>query len=104
MIEENNVKITQDFLPTVMADEYQLYRVFQNLIINAIRFKKPDVPPKIHISAQKEENEYVFSVSDNAIGIEEQYFNRIFTIFQRLHTRDEYQGTGIGLSISKKDY
>ena len=104
LIEENNVKITHDFLPTVMADEYQLYRVFQNLIINAIRFKKPDVPPKIHISAQKEENEYAFSVSDNAIGIEEQYFNRIFTIFQRLHTRDEYQGTGIGLSISKKDY
>lgn len=104
LIEENNANITYGSLPTVVADENQLFRVFQNLIENAIKFKKPEKPPKIRILAyiDEENNEHVFSVSDNGIGIEEQYFGRIFTIFQRLHTREEYPGTGIGLAISKR--
>ncbi len=104
IITENNAEITYDSLPEVFADENQLTRVFQNLITNAIKFRKEDEPPKIHISVLKDEkeNEYVFSVADNGIGIEEQYFDRIFNIFQRLHTRDEYQGTGIGLSVVKR--
>ncbi len=104
IIDENNAVITHDKLPTVTADSGQLLRVFQNLIVNAIKFRKPDEPPRVHISANKDEKagEYIFSVSDNGIGIEEQYFDRIFTIFQRLHTRTEYQGTGIGLSLVKR--
>ncbi|HML05443.1 MAG TPA: PAS domain S-box protein [Methanobacterium sp.] len=104
LIDDNNAEITHDPLPEVTADENQLYRIFQNLIVNAIKFRKENIPPKIHISASidEEKNEYIFSVSDNSIGIESQYFDRIFTIFQRLHTRDEYQGTGIGLSIVKR--
>ena len=101
-IEENNAKITHDPLPTVTADKTQLNQVFQNLVGNAIKFKKPDEPPKIHISAQKENNEYLFSVHDNGIGMEPQYIERIFVIFQRLHTIAEYNGTGIGLSITKR--
>ncbi|WP_414469206.1 sensor histidine kinase [Methanobacterium sp. ACI-7] len=104
LIDENNVKISHDYLPEVFADSTQLARLFQNLITNSIKFRKPDEPLKIHISYQKDKNinEYVFSVKDNGIGIEEQYFDRIFTIFQRLHTRDEYKGTGIGLAVVKK--
>ena len=91
-------------LPTVIADKSQLNQLFQNLIGNAIKFKKPDEPPKIHISARKDEekDEYVFSVSDNGIGMEPQYAERIFVIFQRLHTREVYKGTGIGLAIVKR--
>ncbi|MGZ7068448.1 MAG: PAS domain S-box protein, partial [Methanobacterium sp.] len=92
-IDENNAEIKIDKLPTVMADESQLVQLFQNLIGNAIKFKKPDKPPKIHISAQNN-NKYLFSVSDNGIGMEQQYKERIFEIFQRLHTRDVYKGTG----------
>ncbi len=104
LVRENNAEITHGILPTVMADENQLFRVFQNLIENAIKFKRDDENPKIYISAIKDlqRNEYIFGVSDNGIGIEEQYFDRIFTLFQRLHTRAVYQGTGIGLSISKR--
>jgi PAS domain S-box-containing protein len=104
IIDENDALVTYDRLPTVIADESQIRRVFQNLIVNAIKFQKPDEPPMIHISARKDKKreEYVFSVSDNGIGIEEQYFDRIFTIFQRLHTMDKYQGTGIGLSIVER--
>ncbi|MGB9980536.1 ATP-binding protein [Methanobacterium sp.] len=99
---ENNVKITCNSLPEVCADERQLIQLFQNLISNAIKYRKPEEPPKIHISAKKEDNECVFSVSDNGIGIESEYFDRIFAIFQRLHTKEEYEGSGIGLSIVKK--
>ncbi|MGZ7119785.1 MAG: PAS domain-containing sensor histidine kinase, partial [Methanobacterium sp.] len=101
---ESDTKITSDELPNVMGDTLQLERVFQNLISNAIKFRKRKEPPKIHISAykSKDEKEYIFSVQDNGIGIEKQYLERIFTIFQRLHTRDVYKGTGIGLSIVKR--
>ncbi|MGB9980184.1 ATP-binding protein [Methanobacterium sp.] len=103
-IKETSANIKVDELPEVMGDENQLQRVFQNLISNAIKFKKQEEPPKIHIFANKDiyNKEYVFSVQDNGIGIEEQYSERIFTIFQRLHTRDVYEGTGIGLSIVKR--
>jgi signal transduction histidine kinase len=101
-INENNAVITHDPLPTINADKGQLNQLFQNLISNAIKFQKPDEPPRIHISAKKEDDHYLFSVSDNGIGIEPQYTERVFVIFQRLHTRETYQGTGIGLSIVKR--
>ncbi len=103
-IDENNAEITHDKLPTVMADMLQLTQLFQNLIGNAIKFKKPDEPVKIHISASldEENNEYIFSISDNGIGMEPQYAERIFIIFQRLHTREKYKGTGIGFQSRKK--
>ena len=104
LITKSNVEITHDKLPTVTAYKSQLIQLLQNLIGNAIKFKKTNELLKIHISAQKDEKnfEYLFSVSDNGIGIEKEYFDRIFTIFQRLHTREEYTGTGIGLSTAKK--
>lgn len=101
-IDENNAKITHKPLPKVLADSDQLRRVFQNIVGNAIKYRKHDEHPKIHISAYKESNEYVFSVSDKGIGIDKQYLDRIFRIFQRLHTLDEYQGTGVGLAVVKK--
>lgn len=101
-IEENNAEITHDKLPAITADKTQLIQLFQNIIGNAIKFKKEDKPPKIHISAKKECNECVFSVKDNGIGMDPQYAKDIFEIFRRLHTRNKYQGTGVGLSITKK--
>jgi light-regulated signal transduction histidine kinase (bacteriophytochrome) len=101
-IKETNGEITCNELPEMYSDKRLLTQVFQNLIGNAIKYRKPEEPPKIHISARKEDNEYVFSILDNGIGIEPQYFNRIFMIFQRLHTLERYEGTGIGLAIVKK--
>ena len=103
-IEKNNAVITHTDLPKVTADKSQLTKVFQNVIANAIKFKKENEQPKIHISAKKDpqKNQYVFSIQDNGIGMDSQYVERIFTLFQRLHTRDEYQGTGIGLSVAKR--
>ena len=104
IIESTNAVVTHNNLPTVIGDESQITKVFQNLISNAIKFKKEYKPPKIQIFARKdnERNEYVFSVADNGIGMDPQYADRIFTIFQKLHTLDEYQGSGIGLSIVKR--
>ncbi|MDI6725221.1 MAG: ATP-binding protein, partial [Methanobacterium sp.] len=103
-IENNRAEITYDTLPDVFGDSKQISRVFQNLISNAIKFRKPDEPPKIHITAKedKQNNEYIFQITDNGIGLKKEYMERIFEIFQRLHTIDEYRGSGIGLSISKK--
>jgi len=100
-IVENQARITVDPLPTVLADSTQLMQVFQNLIGNALKFRR-QVPPAIHISAQRLEEAWLFAVQDNGIGIDPQFFERIFIIFQRLHTRDEYTGTGMGLAICKK--
>jgi signal transduction histidine kinase len=104
LINKSKSNMIIDELPTVMGDPNQLQRVFQNLISNAIKFRKNEEPPLIHISSNKDlyNKEYIFSIKDNGIGIEEQYSERIFTIFQRLHTREVYKGTGIGLSIVKR--
>jgi PAS domain S-box len=101
-IEECNAEITYDKLPTITADKNQISRVFQNFIGNALKFRKEGVQPEIHISAKKEDNEHIFSVNDNGIGLEEQYKDHIFEIFKRLHSIGEYQGTGIGLAIVKR--
>jgi signal transduction histidine kinase len=100
-IKDSGAMVTHDDLPDVIADEPQLVRLFQNLIGNAIKFKGKD-SPKVHIAAFKKDNEWVFSVKDNGIGIDPEHAQRIFVIFQRLHTIEEYPGTGIGLAICKK--
>jgi light-regulated signal transduction histidine kinase (bacteriophytochrome) len=100
-VEESGATVTHDKLPTEVADEMQMVQLFQNLIGNAIKFRSCE-GPRIHVSARAEGNEWIFSVHDNGIGIDPQFFDRIFTIFQRLHGRDEYPGTGIGLTVSKK--
>ncbi len=100
-IEESGAVITHDPLPTIMADGLEFAQLSQNLISNAIKFHG-DEPPSIHISAEQKENEWVFSVCDNGIGIDPEFTDRIFTIFRRLHRRNEYPGTGIGLAMCKK--
>jgi PAS domain S-box-containing protein len=101
-IEETQADVTHDPLPTVMADEAQLGQVFQNLIANAIKFRREDVPPRVHVSAEREGDEWVFSVADNGIGIDPEQADRLFQIFQRLHTREEYEGLGIGLALCRR--
>ena len=101
VVEQSGAVVTRDPLPEVMGDGSQITQLFQNLIGNAIKFCK-DRTPSIHISAELKKNEWVFSVRDNGIGIAPEYFERIFSIFQRLHDRQEYQGTGIGLAICRK--
>ncbi|AFY76372.1 bacteriophytochrome (light-regulated signal transduction histidine kinase) [Pleurocapsa sp. PCC 7327] len=100
-ITESSAKITRDRLPTVMADGTQLMQLFQNLIANAIKFRS-EKPPEIHIGAERIEDAWLFSVKDNGIGIDPKFADRIFVIFQRLHTREDYPGTGMGLAICKK--
>lgn len=100
-IEEKGAVITHEPLPVIKADKTQMIQLFQNLIGNSIKFKG-DEPPKLHINAIQKNNEWLFSVKDNGIGIDTKYSERIFVIFQRLHTREEYPGTGIGLAICKK--
>jgi len=100
-IEEAGAAVTYDALPTIEADDLQLTQLFQNLIGNALKFRSTSVP-RIHISSKERENEWEFAVQDNGIGIEPAYFERIFMVFQRLHNKGEYPGTGIGLAICKK--
>ena len=100
-IMESEAIVEHDHLPTVMCDGLQLTQVFQNLINNAIKFRKEQTP-HIRISAKEEGDEWVFSVCDNGIGIDLKYAERIFIVFQRLHNRSQYPGTGIGLAICKK--
>jgi len=102
IIEESNATITHTSLPTVHAEPAQLAQVFQNLITNALKFRREDVPPRIHIKAKGEDNTWVFSVADNGIGVDPGQADRIFQVFQRLHTQEEYPGTGIGLALSQK--
>lgn len=99
--EEAGAVVTHDQLPTSDADRLQMVQLFQNLIGNAIKFRGKDTP-QVHVSARPDGEVWVFSVRDNGIGIDPQFHDRIFTIFQRLHGRDEYPGTGIGLAVSKK--
>jgi light-regulated signal transduction histidine kinase (bacteriophytochrome) len=100
-MEENGAVVTHDALPMVMADNSQLVQLFQNLIGNAIKFRGKE-PPRVHVSASRNGNGWIFSVRDNGIGIAPEYAERIFVIFQRLHGREEYPGTGIGLAICQK--
>ena len=93
--------ITRDALPTLSVDATQIMQLFQNLVGNALKFHDQQ-PPKIHIGAQQQDGRWVFSVRDNGIGIEPQYYEKIFQIFQRLHTRKDYPGTGMGLAICKR--
>jgi PAS domain S-box-containing protein len=102
LIEDSGAVVTHDPLPDVQADELQLIQLFQNLIGNAIKYQRPGVP-EVHISAVRDAGtHWVFSVKDNGMGIDPQYFERIFGMFQRLHKREEFAGTGIGLAICKK--
>jgi PAS domain S-box-containing protein len=100
-IEGSGAAVTHDALPEVAADEAQLVQLFQNLIGNALKFKTAEAP-RIHVSAAPRQDAWEFAVRDNGIGIEPQYFERIFMVFQRLHGKGEYPGTGIGLAICKK--
>ena len=101
VIEESGAAITSDQLPEIVVDPDRLGQLFQNLIANALKFRGDKIP-KIHISATKNEREWEFSVKDNGIGIDPKQYERIFLIFQRLHTQGEYPGTGIGLAICKR--
>ncbi len=100
-INENDAEITNDHLPTLMVDEQLMVQLFQNLISNAIKYRG-EQSPKIYISAKREDKQWLFCIKDNGIGISEKHLDKIFIIFQRLHTHQEYEGTGIGLSIAQK--
>lgn len=100
-LKENGVKVAQGSLPKVSGDHDQLVQLFQNLISNAVKFKGSR-PPEIEVGSYRKDGDWVFSVKDNGIGIDPKYFDQIFEIFKRLHTRSEYPGTGIGLAICKK--
>jgi PAS domain S-box-containing protein len=100
-IEEAGPEVTHDPLPQVMADPVQLGRLFQNLVSNAIKYRGED-PPRIHIGAARQNGQWRFSVQDNGAGIDPQFHDRVFVIFQRLQARDETSGTGIGLAVCKR--
>jgi PAS domain S-box-containing protein len=100
-IDETRASVSHDKLPVVLVDPIQLHQLFQNLIANAIKFHG-QLPPAVHVSAKPAADGWIFAVRDQGIGIEPVYAERIFTIFQRLHTREEYPGTGIGLAVCKK--
>ncbi len=101
VIHETGARVTHDELPTVLADATQLVQVFQNLVGNAIKFHG-DTSPRVDVAATPKDDEWVFTVADNGIGIDPQYFDRIFVIFQRLHPGHRYPGTGIGLAICQR--
>lgn len=101
-LEESQAQVTRVPLPKVVAEHGQLVQVFQNLLGNALKFARREEPPQVHVGAILKGNQVLFSVRDNGIGIDPQFQERIFVIFQRLHSRSEYPGTGIGLSICKK--
>ena len=100
-IEESRAVVTHEELPLVRADASQLRQLFQNLLANALKFRSAEVP-RVHVSARDEGRDWVFAVRDNGIGIDRQYAERVFVVFQRLHTRQDYPGTGIGLAVCKR--
>ena len=100
-IEESGATVTRDDLPTLHADPAQLVQLLQNLIGNAVKYRS-DEPPEVHVSCEQKNGECFFGVKDNGIGIDPKYADQVFVIFQRLHTREEYAGTGVGLAICKK--
>ncbi|MFB6510390.1 CHASE3 domain-containing protein [Streptomyces virginiae] len=101
-IEEADAVITHDPLPTIAADPTQMGMLWQNLIGNAVKFRRPGTPPEIHISAERDDALWRFTVTDNGIGIAPEFAEKVFVIFQRLHTKDAYSGSGIGLAMCKK--
>ncbi|WP_329129594.1 CHASE3 domain-containing protein [Streptomyces sp. NBC_01476] len=101
-MEETGAEVTHDPLPVVTGDSTQLGMLLQNLISNAIKFRAPDRPPRVHLSAQRDGDLWAFAVTDNGIGIAPEFAEKVFVIFQRLHTRDAYPGNGIGLALCKK--
>ena len=101
-LKESNAVIEYENLPIIEGNSTEMRQLFQNMISNANKFRKKDRRPKIKIAAVKEENNWLFSIEDNGIGIEEQNMHKVFVIFKRLNNRNEYQGTGIGLSHCKK--
>ncbi len=100
-IDENNARVIYNHLPTVMADENLMVQLFQNLIGNSIKYKG-ESEPEINITSLKKGSKWLFCVKDNGIGISEEYLEKIFVVFQRLHTEQDYEGTGIGLAIAQK--
>jgi light-regulated signal transduction histidine kinase (bacteriophytochrome) len=101
-IRESGATVTHDDLPTVKADSTQLMQLLQNLVGNAVKFRSPERPCQVHVGAEMREGRWVFYIRDNGIGIDPRQHERVFVIFQRLHTREQYAGTGIGLAICKK--
>ncbi|MBO6762056.1 MAG: hypothetical protein JJ909_13955 [Roseivirga sp.] len=97
-----DVSIEVENLPVVSGSKLELTQLFHNLIVNSIKFVRPNVPCLIQISAERTNGYWIFTFSDNGIGIEEQYFKQIFKVFQRLHSKDRVEGSGIGLALSKK--
>ncbi|HVT35998.1 MAG TPA: ATP-binding protein, partial [Nevskiaceae bacterium] len=98
----SGAEVTHDALPTLKGDAAQLAQLLQNLVSNALKFRAPDRAPRVHVGAQRQEHGWLLTVRDNGIGIEPRYAGRVFGLFQRLHTRDLYPGSGIGLAICKK--
>jgi light-regulated signal transduction histidine kinase (bacteriophytochrome) len=101
LVQESGATVTSGELPQVLGDETQLTQLFQNLVGNALKFRGKEAP-RVQVAAERQGAEWRFTVADNGLGIEPQYFERIFIIFQRLHGKEEYPGTGIGLAICKK--
>ncbi|MFF3015562.1 ATP-binding protein [Streptomyces sp. NPDC057939] len=101
-IEESGASVTSDPLPIIAADPTQMGMLWQNLIGNAVKFRRPDQAPRIHVTAAREGDLWRFTVTDNGIGIDPEYADKVFVIFQRLHTKDAYSGSGIGLAMCKK--
>jgi light-regulated signal transduction histidine kinase (bacteriophytochrome) len=101
-IEESGAEVSGTDLPTVMADGLQMQSLLQNLVGNALKYRREGVAPRIVVSAAEAGEAWEFRVADNGIGIDPQYFDRIFQVFQRLHTREKFGGTGIGLALCKK--
>jgi signal transduction histidine kinase len=101
LIKEGEAHITHDPLPTLEVDQYQILQLFQNLISNAVKFRRKEDIPSIHVSVRKEREWSTICVQDNGIGIEPEYHQKIFQLFQRLHSRETYEGTGIGLAICR---
>lgn len=101
-IEESGASVTHDPLPTLQVDRGQMVRLFQNLISNAVKYRKPDLPPKVHVRAEQKGAEWVISIRDNGIGFDPKYASAIFAPFKRLHTAEEYPGSGVGLAICRR--
>ena len=101
-IEQSGARITYDTMPTAMADRAQLAQLFQNLLSNAMKFRRADVVPEIHVGARRQNGRWVIWVQDNGIGLPPEHRERVFMLFQRLHSRDQYPGTGMGLAICKR--